>query len=190
MAARAELGTTACVVLGLVARRPMSGYDLAALATRSIAHFWPISKTQVYAELARLETDGYVVGTHVEQDKRPDKRRYELTTAGEQALTAWLDEGGYPADRTRSGFLAKFFFAEQMTQDQRLAVLDEYRAEVDTYRLGLQEIVDRLEGRPDAFYGRSTALYGLLTAEAKIRWADQMIETLSDRPSMGRRRSS
>jgi hypothetical protein len=29
-------------------------------------------------------------------------------------------------------------------------------------------------------YGRSTALYGLLTAEAKIDWANQMIETLTN----------
>ena len=183
------LGTTSCVVLGLVARRPMSGYDLAALATRSIAHFWPISKSQVYAELSRLETDGYIVGTHVEQDNRPDKRRYELTQAGDEVLTAWLTTGGYAPDRTRSGFLAKFFFGEQMTREQRLALLDEYRTEVDAYRAELQKIVDKLEDRPESFYGRATALYGVQTAEAKIRWADQMTETLRTPPSRSNRRS-
>jgi PadR family transcriptional regulator, regulatory protein AphA len=190
MTARAQLGTTSCVVLGLLSKRPISGYDVASLATRSIVHFWPISKSQVYAELSRLETDGYIVGTHVEQDNRPDKRRYELTTKGNEALDAWLEADGYAPDRTRSGFLAKFFFAGDMTPDQRLLLLDEYRAEIDTYRLELQAIVEKLEGRADAVYGRSTALYGLLTAEAKIKWADQMIETLSHHPPGGRRRSS
>lgn len=178
MPARDQLGTTSCVVLGLVSKRPMSGYDVASLATRSVAHFWPISKSQVYAELARLETDGYIVGTHVEQDNRPDKRCYELTTAGNEALEAWLEADGYAPDRTRSGFLAKFFFAEEMTPAQRLTVLNSYRAEVDAYRLELQEILDKLQDRADAFYGRSTALYGLLTAEAKIKWVDEMIESL------------
>ncbi len=183
MLARAHLGTTSHVVLGLVSKRPMSGYDLAALATRSIAHFWPISRSQVYAELARLETEGYVVGTHVEQDHRPDKRRYELTPAGNEELGTWLDASGYAPDRTRSGFLAKFFFAEEMTPDHRIALLNEYRDEVAAYRLELQNIVDKLEDRADASYGRATALYGLLTAEAKIKWANQMIETLSEPPA-------
>jgi PadR family transcriptional regulator AphA len=179
MTPRDQLGTTSCVVLGLVSRRPMSGYDVASLATRSIAHFWPISRSQVYAELSRLEADGYVVGTHVEQDNRPDKRRYELTAMGDEALDSWLEADGYAPDRTRSGFLAKFFFGENITPDQRLILLGEYRAEIDAYRLELQGIVDKLEDRPGAFYGRSTALYGVLTAEAKLNWADQMIKTLT-----------
>ena len=184
------LGTTSCVVLGLVARRPMSGYDVAALATRSIAHFWPISKSQVYAELSRLETDGYIAGTHVEQGNRPDKRRYELTRAGDDVLNAWLTTGGYAPDRTRSGFLAKFFFGGVMTPEQRLALLGEYRAEVDEYRVDLQQIADKLEERPESFYGRATALYGLLTAEAKIEWVDQMTDALSNpAPSRSNRRS-
>lgn len=158
----------------------MSGYDVASLATRSIAHFWPISRSQVYAELSRLDAAGYIVGTHVEQDNRPDKRRYELTPMGTEALDSWLEADGYAPDRTRSGFLAKFFFGEGMKPEQRLLLLNEYRAEIEAYRLHLQEIVDRLEDRPGAFYGRSTALYGVLTAEAKIKWTDQMIETLSE----------
>jgi DNA-binding PadR family transcriptional regulator len=132
-----------------------------------------------------------VVGTHVEQDNRPDKRRYELTSAGKQALTAWLAAIDYAPDRTRSGFLAKFFFATHMTGGQRLALLKTYRDEVDAYRLELQNIVDALEDRAEALYERSTALYGLLAAEAKIQWANQMIETLSDPPKArsGRRSS-
>lgn len=176
------LSTTSSVVLGIVAKRPMSGYDLAALATRSIAHFWPISKSQVYAELARLEADGYVAGTHVEQDNRPDKRRYELTAAGDEALTGWLEGDDYPPDRTRSGFLAKFFFGEQISTARRIAMLGEYRAEVDAYRGELQAIVDKLEERPGSAYGRATALYGVLTADAKLEWADRMIEDLRDPP--------
>jgi len=172
----AQLGTTSYVVLGLVSRRPSSGYDLAALAARSIANFWPISKSQVYAELARLELDGYILGTHVEQDKRPDKRRYELTSAGGEALAGWLGETGYVPERYRSGFLAKFFFAGQMAAEQRLAMLAQYRSEVAAYRVVLQGIVETLETRPESLYGRATALYGLINADAKIRWIDQMIE--------------
>lgn len=178
MSDEADPGTTSCVMLGLVARGGMSGYDLAALAARSIAHFWPIGKSQVYSELARLEARGYIRGTHVEQERRPDKRHYELTDGGRAALDAWLGAPGYPPERTRNGFLAKFFFADRMTDAQRRALLRDYRAAADVYRRELQAIVDRMEGREGAAYRRSTALYGLLTAEARVAWADCMLADL------------
>ncbi len=180
-----EPGTTSCVILGLVSKRPMSGYELAALAARSIDHFWPISKSQVYSELARLERAGYVKGTHIEQDHRPDKRRYELTAPGEQALDTWLQAPGYSSERNRNGLLAKFFFAERMTQQQRINLLVEYRAHADTYRLELQAIVDKLEGRNHAAYGRATARYGLLHAQANVTWADDMLKALRNSAELG-----
>ena len=175
MTGEPELGTTSCVILGLVARRPMAGYDLAAFAARSIDYFWPISKSQVYAEVTRLERDGYIEGTRIHQDRRPDKRHFELTAAGEQALDAWLQDAGYQPERRRIGLLAKFFFAERMTPEQRGDLLGAYRADADAYRLELQAIVDKLEGRADAAYGRATAIYGVLQAEANIAWADAML---------------
>jgi DNA-binding PadR family transcriptional regulator len=180
-----RLGTTSSMILGLVSRHASSGYDVAARAARSIANFWPVSRSQVYAELSRLEAMGLIAGTHVEQDRRPDKRRYELTGAGAQALDSWVQAPGHSAERTRSGMLAKFFFAERMTAEQRVSMLTAYRDGTDAYRLEMQAVVDKLEGKPEAFYGRSTALFGLLTAEARVAWADHMLAVLDGSAKLG-----
>ena len=180
-----RLGTTSSMILGLVSRHPASGYDVAAHADRSIAQFWPVSRSQVYAELSRLEAAGLIEGTHVEQDRRPDKRRYELTSAGREALDAWVRAPDYPAERTRSGMLAKFFFAERMTDEQRVSMLTEYREQAQVYRLALQAVIDRLADKPSAFYGRSTALFGLLTTEARVAWADHMLAVLAGSAEFG-----
>lgn len=179
------LGTTPAVILGLVGRRPGSGYEVAAWAARSIGHFWPISKSQIYAELSRLEEAGLIEGTHVEQDRRPDKRRYELTSAGARALDAWAQTPGYPSERRRDGLLAKFFFAEHMTPKQRVELLTDYRDQADAYRIELQTIVEKLEGRQESFYGRSTALFGLLDAQARLAWADHMLAVLEGGTELG-----
>jgi DNA-binding PadR family transcriptional regulator len=180
-----RLGTTSSMILGLVSRHPSSGYDVAARAARSIANFWPVSRSQVYAELSRLEAAGLIQGTHVEQDRRPDKRRYELTGAGAEALDAWVRAPDYPAERTRSGMLAKFFFAEHMTAEQRVSMLTEYRDRADAYRLELQAVVDKLADKPASLYARSTALFGLLTTEARISWADHMLAVLGGSVEFG-----
>src|SRR6266498_1174193 len=46
-----RLTTTSHAILGLLSIAPMSGYDLYQAVEGSTGHFWPISKSQVYAEL-------------------------------------------------------------------------------------------------------------------------------------------
>ena len=50
------------VILGLLASRPLSGYDIKAIVDRSTRFFWAASYGQIYPELRRLETEGLVVG--------------------------------------------------------------------------------------------------------------------------------
>ena len=78
-----KLTTSSHAVLGLLSIVPMSGYDLFQAVERSVGRFWPISKSQVYAELPRLESAGLIQGTDVHQERLPDKRVFRLTEAGE-----------------------------------------------------------------------------------------------------------
>ena len=65
------LTTTSYAILGLLSIAPMSGYDLHQAVDRSIRHMWPISKSQVYAELARLEPLDLIAGTDVPRSGCP-----------------------------------------------------------------------------------------------------------------------
>src|SRR5207245_7840449 len=87
-----------------VAIAPMSGYDLHQAVDRSVRHMWPISKSQVYAELARLEPLGLVGGTDVPQERLPDKRVFSLTGAGEGGLDEWLEDPDVEAPQVRLPF--------------------------------------------------------------------------------------
>ena len=51
------MSTTAItpVILGLLAVRPLSGYDIKAIVDRSTRFFWAASYGQIYPELRRLE---------------------------------------------------------------------------------------------------------------------------------------
>src|SRR5918999_3616633 len=90
-------------VLGLVDKLPdSSGYDLAAVAGRSFAYFWPISQTLLYRELERLADLGLVAATRVEQLKAPGKWTYQTTDAGQQALMNWLAGPAAPKSTFRS----------------------------------------------------------------------------------------
>lgn len=76
----------------LVALReqPASGLDLAKRFDRSIGFFWQATHQQIYRVLARMDADGWVRVTTVEQTGRPAKKVYDVTPAGAEVLRAWL----------------------------------------------------------------------------------------------------
>ena len=79
-------------LLGMLARQPMSGYDLASHLKQRVVPFGPTSLTQIYPALASLEQQGLVRYHIVEQHAvRPNKKVYELTEEGRSALRQWVE---------------------------------------------------------------------------------------------------
>jgi DNA-binding PadR family transcriptional regulator len=77
-------------ILGLLSREALSGYDLTRRMRERVGFFWSARHSQIYPELARLEGQGMVTHRVVEQSDRPDKKVYEITEAGVEALKEWV----------------------------------------------------------------------------------------------------
>jgi DNA-binding PadR family transcriptional regulator len=165
----------------------MSRYDVASTATRTINNFWTIAKSQVYAELDRLERLGYVKSTHVRQRKLPDKRLFELTPEGRSAFKDWLEESETEVARFRSAYLVKVFFARDMSKERLIQLLRDYRDRNDEWRMEIEAISDRLQGKEDAVYMRSTALLGARMASAMVAWAEETLAGLDPKVRPRRR---
>jgi PadR family transcriptional regulator, regulatory protein AphA len=173
----AELPDTTYAVLGLIDKVPgASGYELAGVAVRSFAHFWPISQTLLYRELDRLTGLGWVAATRVEQLHAPSKWSYRTTTTGRQALAGWLATPTPGSSSFRSGVLLRFFFSYRMHPDQVRSLLADYRSALQAQQEEYTGIMDKLAGvsTPAARAGRLTALHGLRTAEARQRWVEEV----------------
>ena len=172
----AALPDTTFAVLGLIDKVPgASGYELVAAAGRSFAHFWPISQTLLYRELDRLTGLGWAVGTRVEQLHAPSKWTYHTTSAGGQALAAWLAAPTPASSSFRSGVLLRFFFAYRMHPNQVRSLLSAYRSALQAQQQEYVAIMDKLAAvsTPAARAGRLTALHGLRTAEARLQWVEE-----------------
>jgi DNA-binding PadR family transcriptional regulator len=88
--------TLGYAILGLLSREELSGYDLAGRMRARVGHFWEARHSQIYPELARLEEEGLVAHRVVEQQDRPDKKVYEITEEGLDALKEWVTEPPAP----------------------------------------------------------------------------------------------
>lgn len=107
---------TSYAVLGLLALRPWTTYELAKQVQRSLKWFWPRAERKLYDEPKLLAAEGYVVATERFTGKRRS-REYAITDAGRAALRAWLGEP--PAARSvEFEGMVKVFFADSGDLDQ------------------------------------------------------------------------
>lgn len=183
-----RLPTTSYALLGLLLPSPMSGYELSSRVGKSIANFWPIARSQVYRELARLEALDYLRGADVVQDRVPDKRVYEVTPAGKAAVEAWLADPDVRRERFRSTLLVKIFFADHIPPDRLDTLLKGCRQRAEREAARLAAIAASLEGKPGLDAPRATALHGLHHMRATLAWLDEvepMLRRVSARQPFG-----
>jgi|SRR5919198_4015660 DNA-binding PadR family transcriptional regulator len=169
-----KLSPGAHAVLGLLSRQPTSGYELGSMAERTIAHFWPITRAHIYAELARLEAAGLVTATEVSQRRRPDKRVYAITAAGEATLDAWLAGADLGHERRRHPLLLKVFFGERIPPARLAGLLAEERARLEADRDRYLAAAAALEGDPGSVWRHATAMYGVHCAQGHLAWLDEV----------------
>jgi DNA-binding PadR family transcriptional regulator len=107
-----ELSPTACVILGMLDWRPMSGYEIKSLVDQSTRLFWAASYGQIYPELRSLAAAGLIEGKASPQGGRK-RNVYRLTTAGRRELRAWLDADPEVFEVRDEGLLKLFFAASR-----------------------------------------------------------------------------
>ncbi len=99
------------LILSLLSRSPTHGYDLLQTYDDMFSSALPpLNAGQVYTTLSRLERDGHVHKVDVEQEGKPDKRIYEVTDNGRQALLAWFAEP-HSGPRMKDNFFLKLISA-------------------------------------------------------------------------------
>ena len=184
-ASTGRLTTSSYAILGLLALRPWSTYELAKQMAISLRNFWPRAESKLYEEPKKLVAHG-LAEVRVDAVGRRPRSVYSITAAGRQALRAWLDEPGAGASLEFEA-LVKVFFAEQGTKDQ---LVENLRRIADDQRRRVAVDADwalrYLEGR-GAFPQRAAvlSLVGRLQADINdtiLRWAEWALDAVDDWP--------
>jgi len=115
------LTTTSYAVLGLLAIKPWSSYELTQQMDRSLGRVWPRAVSKLYEEPKKLVAHG-LARPATERNGRRTRTVYAITAAGRRALREWLAEpGAGPALEFEQ--LLKVFFADHGTTADVLATL-------------------------------------------------------------------
>lgn len=160
-------------ILGLLALRPMSGYDLKKVIDESVGHFWTADQSQIYRTLTGLVDNGLADRRTVVQDDRPNLHLHSATDDGLTELDRWLTSP-LQTQPTREPFLARLFFADRMPAAQIRELLDTRRQEIGDQLAALQAIAVPSEATTIGDTLRTATLAnGIAHARAELDWLDE-----------------
>jgi DNA-binding PadR family transcriptional regulator len=184
-----ELNTTSFAMLGMLAIRSWSTYELAKHVDRSLRPLWPRARSNLFNEPKKLVAHGLAVATEETVGRRP-RTVYTITPAGRRALRHWL---GTPGEGPALEFeqLLKVFFADHGTKTDALkavATIKEWARDRNAENI---EVARSYLGGTGPFPERGAVLSVVgrfLTdfADMVDAWADRAtttIETWPDDPS-------
>ena len=176
-----ELSATGRVILGMVALKPRSGYDIKQAVDHSTRFFWTASYGQIYPELKRLEDAGLVEGESVPEDGRR-RRAYSLTPAGRQALKDWLTSGEPLHSELRHEGLLRFFFADVIDPHEQLELVRTMREMHERIRGELVAVRPKAEEARDARgqeFPLRTLEHGIAYQDFVVEWCSQLERELA-----------
>jgi PadR family transcriptional regulator, regulatory protein AphA len=120
-----ELSTTSYAMLGMLALRPWTTYELAKQVGRGLGQFWPRARSNLFSEPKKLVARGFATATEDRVGKRP-RTVYKITPNGRRALRSWLET---PGDGPVLEFeeMLKVFFADHGTKADAVAAVQRIR---------------------------------------------------------------
>lgn len=176
-------------VLAALSSEDATGYELSKRFDASVANFWPASPQQIYRELDRLEQEGLARSRAVRQEKRPDKKVFRITAAGNRELLDFIRGPNRPTV-IRDDLLVKIAsLSESNVADVAASVrsrLDESAEKLAMYEtlratlLGGGSEADFLARGPGSEnFGPYLALKrGISFEKGNVRWAREVLSVL------------
>jgi PadR family transcriptional regulator AphA len=164
------------LILGLLTREAMSGYDIKRFL-KSLS--WLVGSPSfgsLYPALRALLQDGLVTESSDPHENKRVRKVYSITEAGKRALQDWVNRPVAP-DASLKSFVMRLVLAGNFPRVGLITHLQQRRSQVAIHLATLEQIT----GAPheEGEWQQRLALdYGLTLAAAELAWLDSTLNRL------------
>lgn len=176
--------TLTFALLGLIAERPRSAYELAnQIQTSVVRGVWPSATSHTYAQIKQLAALGFA--TVAQQSLGARKRSvYKVTALGRKALRDWLTEPESKSLAFESERLLKFLFCGTANIEDR-DLLGGIEDEVEGTLRATLAMIDNLlnsDGEVVAAHRKGAVINLLIDfRETYVAWSRDQLESRADK---------
>ena len=173
-------------LLGLLNHKPMTGYDLKKMLDHPMGFFWAAQMSQIYRELNKLEEKRLVTSEVEPQEKRPNRKVYQVTREGKETFLSWLNK--FPdrlSELYRSEFLMRIFFSSKIKLDELAFEIKRYKREMEEQLRYLNKVEQWIKDysqekkfKDNIFYWHLVVKKEYKSIAAGTEWADECLQLI------------
>jgi len=129
-------------ILGLINRKPLTGYDIAKEFNSGLVDFWYAKHSQIYPELKKLTDEDLLSYEIIIQGEKLEKKLYTLTEKGKNCLQKWLAKDEPLEPTPKDIFRLKAYFCDEMDHD---ILLKQFESALDKHSEKLEYLENCME---------------------------------------------
>lgn len=166
-------------ILGLVNRKPMTGYDIGKEFNFQLAEFWNAKLSQIYPELKKLLDEKLLVFDIEISGDILEKKVYNITEKGRIELLKWLNKDEPMEQTPKNVFRLRMYFSNNLELNTRIYLLEQqllsHRDRL-SFLYQQKEPYDTVPPIDSPYFGDYLVLDGaIIREEGAIKWLENCI---------------
>jgi len=170
--------TKETLILGLLKKKPMSGYDVKQLIEEELTNFAPISSGSLYHTLKALEKRGFVTNTVVKDGPHPEKRIYQITPKGAETFDKLISQNVTNFERPLLSLDVSLYFLDEANNTKFLDHMRKLLSKLKAYHKRAEKFRDTLSKKGAPYNIKSIPEHYLAHSRAEIAFLEEFIRNM------------
>jgi len=166
-------GERELLLLGLLRKREMHGYQLSEFMETHLALFFDIKKATAYNLLKKMEEKGWVSSREEQEGKRPPRRVFAITLEGENLFQGLLREALPEYRRAAFPGNVPILFMDALPPEELKELLEHRRDAIRERSVALETHLDHV--------AHPLFDHQLLILRAELTWLEDLLEGLGEK---------
>lgn len=166
-------------ILGLINRKPITGYDIGKEFNFQLAEFWNAKLSQIYPELKKLVDEKLIVYDIEISGDILEKKVYDITEKGKKQFLEWLNKNETMEQTPKNIFRLRMYFSNNLDVTTRIDLFEHQllqHQERLTFLYEQKVPYDSVPPLDSDVFGDYLVLDGaIIREEATIKWLENCI---------------
>lgn len=110
-------------ILGLINKKPSTGYDITKEFKKELGNFWRARHSQIYPELNKLEDEGLIEHEVIISGESLEKKVYSIKDKGKKDLFKWLEKDEEMVPTSKDKFRLRMYFLDDIDRERVIELL-------------------------------------------------------------------
>jgi len=177
--------TKEVLLLGLLKKKPMYGYEIKQLVDEELTNFAPITSGSLYHNLKTLEKKGYVAKTIVRDSAHPEKQIYHITPEGIDTFDQLIRSNVINFERPPLSLDVSLYFLEESDNGKFLEHMKKLLEKLRDYHAVAERFRDELVRKGADFNIVAIPEHYLAHSKAEMGFLEGFIGRMEEREAVG-----